>query len=107
MYASTHQLLSCVLQNKYQFVNCLFPIYINFNFPCVSCQYIKMTLTLYMIPASPPVRAVLLLAAYLGIALDLKEVDIMKGEQLKPEFLKVMLLYLTSTYRNNNKLCNR
>lgn len=48
-----------------------------------------MTLTLYVTPASPPVRAVLLLAAYLGIALDLKEVNTLKKEQLEPEFLKV------------------
>lgn len=50
---------------------------------------IKMTLTLYMAPASPPVRAVLLCAAYLGITLDLKEINVMGGEQLKPEYLKV------------------
>lgn len=52
-------------------------------------QCIKMTLTLYMTPVSPPVRAVLLVAAYLGIALDLKHVDILKGEQLQSDFLKV------------------
>lgn len=42
-----------------------------------------------MYPASPPARAVLLAAAYLGIALEQKQVDIAKGEQFQVDFLKV------------------
>lgn len=48
-----------------------------------------MTLTLYMFKPSPPVRAVLLAAAYLKISFDMKEVDTIKKEQMNPDFIKV------------------
>lgn len=44
---------------------------------------------LYYIDASPPSRSVLLTAAAIGLELDLKVVDLMNGEQLTPEFIKV------------------
>lgn len=44
---------------------------------------------LYYFPGSAPCRSVLLLARYLGINLNLKLVDIMQGEQMKEEYLKL------------------
>lgn len=44
---------------------------------------------LYMTPGSPPVRSVLMTAASLGIELQTQDLDVLKGEHLKPEFLKV------------------
>lgn len=48
-----------------------------------------MTIDLYYLPPSPPSRAVILLAKALGIHLNLKVIDVSKGEQLSPEFIKV------------------
>lgn len=45
---------------------------------------------LYYIEGSPPCRAVLLAAEAVGIELDLHYVDLLKDEQLKPEFVKVI-----------------
>lgn len=47
---------------------------------------------LYMIAASPPVRSVLLCAKAIGLELDLQEVDLVNGDHLKPEYLKVSKL---------------
>ncbi|CAH0546313.1 unnamed protein product [Brassicogethes aeneus] len=44
---------------------------------------------LYMIPPSPPVRSVLLTAKALDLNLDLINVDLLKKENMKPEFLKL------------------
>ncbi|KAJ8971672.1 hypothetical protein NQ317_011902 [Molorchus minor] len=44
---------------------------------------------LYMARLSPPVRAVLMCAKSLDLKLDLIEVDLLKKEHLKPEFLKI------------------
>jgi glutathione S-transferase len=53
-----------------------------------------MAPTLYMIHASPPVRAVLITAKAIGLDLTEKEIDFFQGEYLKPEYLKVSdLLY--------------
>lgn len=49
-----------------------------------------MPIDLYQIPGSAPCRTVRLAAAALGVDLNLKIVDLMAGEQLKPEFLKVI-----------------
>lgn len=45
--------------------------------------------SLYYLPLSPPSRAVLITAHLLNIELELVPVDLMAGEHLKPEFLKV------------------
>lgn len=44
---------------------------------------------LYYVTPSPPVRAVLMTADALGLELDLEVVDTLKGENLKPEYIKV------------------
>lgn len=46
---------------------------------------------LYYIIVSPPARACLLTAKALGIELELKEVNLLNGEHLTPEFIKVYL----------------
>jgi glutathione S-transferase len=48
-----------------------------------------MAPTLYMIHASPPVRAVLITAKAIGLDLTEKEIDFFQGEYLKPEYLKL------------------
>lgn len=48
-----------------------------------------MPIDFYYLPYSPPCRSVLLLAELLGLELNLKSVDLLAGEHLKPEFLKV------------------
>lgn len=40
-------------------------------------------------PVSPASRAVVLVANAINIDLDLREIDISRGEHLTPEFLKV------------------
>ena len=45
--------------------------------------------TLYMVPSSPPVRAVQITAKALGLKLVEKHLDFQKRENLQPEFLKV------------------
>ncbi|KXJ72418.1 hypothetical protein RP20_CCG018086 [Aedes albopictus] len=44
---------------------------------------------LYLIHLSPPCRTVELCAKALGVELELKEVNLLGGEHLKPEFLKL------------------
>lgn len=44
---------------------------------------------LYYFPPSPPCRSVLMLGKALGINFNLKTVNIMNGEQMTAEFLKV------------------
>nr|QHU79933.1 glutathione S-transferase D11 [Bemisia tabaci] len=48
-----------------------------------------MAVDLYYVLASPPCRAVLMGAKLIGIDLNLKLVDISRGEQMSPEFLKI------------------
>ncbi|KAJ3663896.1 hypothetical protein Zmor_008115 [Zophobas morio] len=45
--------------------------------------------TLYMVPSSPPVRAVQITAKALGLKLVEKHLDFQKRENLQPEFLKI------------------
>nr|AVC68805.1 glutathione S-transferase 8 [Subpsaltria yangi]AVC68806.1 glutathione S-transferase 9 [Subpsaltria yangi] len=48
-----------------------------------------MPLVLYYSPCSTPCQAIMLTAKALGLDLELKLVDLWKGETLKPEFLKI------------------
>jgi len=43
----------------------------------------------YYIPGSAPCRAVLMTAKAVGVEMNLKLIDLMKGEQMKPEFIKI------------------
>ncbi|XP_050739352.1 glutathione S-transferase 1-like isoform X2 [Eriocheir sinensis] len=44
---------------------------------------------LYYMALSPPCRSVLLTAKAVGVELNLKKVDMMSGEHMKPEFLEI------------------
>lgn len=59
-----------------QFVNCLFR-----GQPTMP--------VLYYLPLSPPCRTILLLGRMLEIEFDLKIVNVMEGEHLKPDFVQV------------------
>uniref|UniRef100_A0A1B6CSS0 Uncharacterized protein n=1 Tax=Clastoptera arizonana TaxID=38151 RepID=A0A1B6CSS0_9HEMI len=48
-----------------------------------------MTIDFYYLLASAPCRSVLMVAKSLGITLNLKEIDLSKGEHLTPEFIKI------------------
>ncbi|XP_043678379.1 uncharacterized protein LOC122633947 [Vespula pensylvanica] len=48
-----------------------------------------MSLDLYYLPMSAPCRAVLLTAEAIGLSLNLKEIDLFSGEQLKPEYEEI------------------
>lgn len=51
-----------------------------------------MSIDLYHAPGSAPCHAVRLVAAALGVDLNLKMTSLQAGEHLKPEFLKVNYL---------------
>lgn len=52
-----------------------------------------MAVDLYYIPLSPPCRTVMMAAYMAGVDVNLKLVNLMAGEQMKPEFLKVNPLH--------------
>ncbi|CAH0393338.1 unnamed protein product [Bemisia tabaci] len=52
-----------------------------------------MTVDIYHIGPSPPCRAVRLAAKLIGVDVNLKVIDITKGEQMTPEFLKWPLVF--------------
>ena len=47
------------------------------------------SIDLYQLPASGPCRAVLMTAQHIGVDVNKKNVDLLAGEQMKPEFLQV------------------
>lgn len=51
-----------------------------------------MGLDFYYLPGSAPCRAVLMTAKAVGVDLNLKLVNLMAGEHLTPEYLKVILM---------------
>lgn len=57
----------------------------------VSCLFRgeKMMPVLHYLPPSPPCRAVLLLGRLLNIDFDLRLIDLLKGDHMKPEFIEV------------------
>jgi len=48
-----------------------------------------MGIDLYSTPVSAPARMVLLLAKHLNVDLNVKNIDLLKGEQMKPEFVAI------------------
>lgn len=60
-----------------------------------------MGIDLYYVPGSAPCRAVLLAAKALGIDLNLKYTDLMKGEHLTPEFIKLNPQHTIPTVNDN------
>lgn len=51
----------------------------------------KIMPILHYAPLSPPSRSVLMLGRVLNLEFDLRLVDVMKGDNLKPEFIEVFL----------------
>ncbi|KAB0802678.1 hypothetical protein PPYR_04864 [Photinus pyralis] len=60
-----------------------------------------MPIDCYYLPASAPCRAVLLTAKAIGVELNLKRIDLMKGEHLTPEFLKINPQHTVPTIVDN------
>jgi len=52
-----------------------------------------MGIDLYLMPASAPCRSALMVAKELKLSVNIKNVDLMKGEHLTPEFLKMNPLH--------------
>ncbi|KAJ8924954.1 hypothetical protein NQ315_001119 [Exocentrus adspersus] len=57
---------------------------------------------LYGIEASPPVRACFITIEALGIDVKYKEVNLLEGEHLKPEFLKINPLHTVPTLQDGD-----
>ncbi|KAH8357788.1 hypothetical protein KR200_009148 [Drosophila serrata] len=62
--------------------------------------------TLYGIDGSPPVRSVLLTLKALGLDFDYKIVNLMAGEHLKPEYLKINPLHTVPTLEDDGFYIN-
>ncbi|NP_001165913.1 glutathione S-transferase D1 [Nasonia vitripennis] len=60
-----------------------------------------MPVDLYQVPGSAPCRAVRLVAAALGVELNLKHTDLMAKEHLKPEFIKMNPQHSVPTIDDN------
>lgn len=58
-----------------------------------------MTIDLYYLPGSAPCRAVLMTAKAVGVELNLKLVNLMNGEHMTPEYLKVSILNYSYLFR--------
>ncbi|KAH8272856.1 hypothetical protein KR018_005170 [Drosophila ironensis] len=58
-------------------------------------------LTLYGIDGSPPVRSVLLTLYALGVDFEYKVVNLLTGEHLKPEYLKINPLHTVPTLEDD------
>ena len=56
---------------------------------------------LYYVPISPPCRAVMMTAFAVGVDVNLKIVDLLGGEQMKPEFLKINRQHNVPTIDDN------
>ncbi|CAL4156963.1 unnamed protein product, partial [Meganyctiphanes norvegica] len=52
----------------------------------------------YYIPLSPPCRAVMLTAKALGVEMNLKFLNVMAGDQMKPEFLAINPQHTVPTF---------
>ncbi|CAH0545883.1 unnamed protein product [Brassicogethes aeneus] len=60
-----------------------------------------MPIDFYYVPGSAPCRSVLLVAKALGVELNLKHTDLMKGEHLTPEFIKLNPQHTVPTIDDN------
>ena len=60
-----------------------------------------MPIDLYYMSLSAPCRAVILTAKLAGVELNLKIVNLMTGEQMKPEFLKLNPQHAVPTLDDN------
>jgi len=63
-----------------------------------------MPIDLYAHTVSPPARAALVTAQHLGVPVNVKNVDIFKGETRTPEYLKVS--FSGRNFINNSPILN-
>ncbi|XP_049948977.1 glutathione S-transferase 1-1-like [Schistocerca serialis cubense] len=59
------------------------------------------SMDLYYVPGSAPCRAVQMVARAVGVDLNLKHVNLVAGEQLRPEFLKMNPMHTVPTIDDN------
>lgn len=64
----------------------------------------KFPIILYHNCVSPPSRMVLLAVRNMGLEIEIKNVDIYKGEQNTPEYLKINPLHQVNIIQNENSL---
>ena len=60
-----------------------------------------MTINLYYMLESPPCRTVLMVAKILGIDLNLKSIDLSKGEHLESDFVNLNPCHCVPTIEDN------
>lgn len=76
----------------------------------VSCLFRgeKVMPILHYAPLSPPCRSVLLLGRILNIEFDLRVIDVLKGDNMKPEFIEVCVFFppLIFKFPNKNQYVN-
>nr|XP_031829474.1 glutathione S-transferase 1-like [Nomia melanderi] len=60
-----------------------------------------MPIDFYYFPLSPPSRSVMLLAKAIGVHLNLKTVNVLKGEHMKPSFIKINPQHMIPTIVDN------
>uniref|UniRef100_A0A1B6E3T1 Uncharacterized protein n=1 Tax=Clastoptera arizonana TaxID=38151 RepID=A0A1B6E3T1_9HEMI len=65
-----------------------------------------MPIELYYTPGSAPARSVLLAIKAIGVDVTLKELDLMKGEHLTPEFIKLNPQHTIPTLNDNGFALN-
>lgn len=51
---------------------------------------IRMAIDFYYFPLSPPCRSLMVLAKAIGVHFNLIVVNVLAGEHMKPDFLKVL-----------------
>jgi len=61
-----------------------------------------MAIILYGTELSPPVRAVMAVCKALGIEYEFKKVDLLAGEHMKPEFLKINPMHTVPTIQDGD-----
>ncbi|XP_076300998.1 glutathione S-transferase 1-like [Lasioglossum baleicum] len=60
-----------------------------------------MPIDFYYFPPSPPCRSVMLLAKAIGVHLNLKTINVLKGEAMKPSYLKLNPQHTIPTIDDN------
>ncbi|CAH1371708.1 unnamed protein product [Tenebrio molitor] len=62
---------------------------------------INHSIDLYFFPGSPPSRATLMLVKALGVKHNIKTLNLLAGEQMNPEFIKINPMHTVPTINDN------